>query len=155
MGEVLGNKVGRVIEVDCSANSIAWGRCLRVRILINVTKPLVRGMKVEFNGNTSVVIFRYEKLCDFYFICGKLDHVERDCLNLFTTDSEIARELRQFDPWLRANGLKGVSVEELSRGTKNQGKQRMDGQKDLMMDKMEVVGGEEFAIQVLQFDGEP
>lgn len=77
VGEVLGNKVGRVMEIDCSTNSIAWGKCLRVRVLINVTKPLVRGTKVEFNGNTSVVIFRYEKLCDFCYICGKLDHWKR------------------------------------------------------------------------------
>lgn len=39
VGELLGNKLGRVLEVDCASDSIAWGKCLRFR-----------GSSVEFNG---------------------------------------------------------------------------------------------------------
>lgn len=83
-----------MLEVDCSTNSIAWGRCLRVKVFLNVTKPLVRGTKVEFDGNVSIVIFLYEKLCEFCFICGKLDHVEKDCPCVFSNESDVVREMR-------------------------------------------------------------
>lgn len=85
-------------KIDCSTNSLAWGRCLRVRVLINVTKHLVRGTRIEFNGVESIVAFRYKKLCDFYFVCGKLNHVERDCPSLFANEFEIVKGKRQFEP---------------------------------------------------------
>lgn len=151
VGELLGNKVGRVIEVDCSANSIAWGRCLRVRVLINVTKPLARGTKVNFDGYSSVVIFCYEKLSDFCYICGTLDHVERDCPISFTNNFNSSRELRQFEPWLRADGLKVVPVEELYRSAKCRGKQVVNEQEDPAGERVEIPGGDAAAFQIMQY----
>lgn len=138
VGEVLGNKVGRVMEVDCSANSIAWVRCPRVRVLINVSKSLLRGTKINFEGNTSVVIFRYEKLLDFCYICGTLDHVEKDCPSTFINSLESMRGMRQYEPWLKADGFKNVPMEELTRGAKSRGKQVLEEQKDYMVTNMEI-----------------
>lgn len=76
-----------MLEVDCSTNALVWGKCLRARVLINVAKPLMRGSIVNFKGSSSKVIFRYEKLGDFCFICGKLDHVDRDCLSIFANET--------------------------------------------------------------------
>lgn len=78
--EVLGNIVGRV------------------RVLINITKPLLRSTKVNANGCSSVVFFGYEKLPDFCFICRLLDHIERDCPTLFTNNPESSCEMRQYEP---------------------------------------------------------
>lgn len=154
VGELLGNKIGRVIEVDCSANSIAWVRCLRVRVLLNVSRPLVRGTKIDFNGNVSVVIFRYEKLSDFCYICGKLDHIEKDCVLLYANSSEVSRDLRQYEPWLKADGFNNVNADELARGVKSRGKQVLEEPDANMNDNMEVAIGEDFAAQVLHFEGD-
>lgn len=78
-GEVLGSKIGKVLEIDCNDNSTAWGKCLRVRVLVDVTKSLARGSKVVFDGKSYVVVFRYEKLSEFCYVCRKLDHLDRDC----------------------------------------------------------------------------
>lgn len=51
-GEVLGSKIGKVMEIDCEDNSTAWGKCLRVRVMVDITKPLTRGSKVIFNGSS-------------------------------------------------------------------------------------------------------
>lgn len=48
-----------------------------------------------------------------------------------------------------------MSVEELEKGMKNRGKQTTDEQEDIMGDKIEAAVGEEFAIQVMQFEGDP
>lgn len=92
-----------------------------MRVLINVTKPLLRGTKVNFDGNTSVVLFHYEKLPDFYFVCGTLDHVEKDCPFMFINNLESMREMRQYEPWLKADGFKSVPLEELKRGARSRG----------------------------------
>lgn len=149
VGELLGSKIGRVLEVDCATNSLAWGRCLRVRVLLNVTKSLTRGTKIDFNGTTSVVIFWYEKLCDFCFICGKLDHLDRDCPSLFANEVNVVRGKRQYEAWLRAEGMKGVSAEEIGRSALNLANQDMQTNMQEKGDKMEVNNGEEFALQVL------
>lgn len=115
MGELIGSNIGRVLKVDCPPNSIAWGKCLRVRVLFNISRPLVRGSKIVFNGTTSVVIFLYEKFGDFCFVCGKLDHLDRDSPNLYFSDFNDPKEMHQFEAWLKAEGLKGISVDEVNK----------------------------------------
>lgn len=151
VGELIGSKIGRVLEVVCSSNSIAWGECLHVRVLINVTKPLVRGSRIDFNGMVSVVVFCYEKLGDFCFICGILDHLDRDCPNLYTNEIDAVRKKRQFDSWLRADGMRSVSIDELSRGIKNRNKRGELGQ-DMETEGNTVLSvGEGLTMQVMQY----
>lgn len=54
-------------------------------------------------------MFRYEKLGDFCFSCGKLDHLERNC------DFMFPGGLRYYGPWLRAYKLNPTSFEEATR----------------------------------------
>lgn len=108
VGELLGSKIGKVLEFDSSTKT-----CLRVRVLLNVSKPLVRGTKIEFDGATSIVLFRYEELGDFCYVCGKLDHVDRNCPTVYASEIDSVREKRQYGPWLKADGQKGISLEEL------------------------------------------
>lgn len=93
--------------------------------MIKGTKPLVRGTRVDFNGMQSIVIFRYEKLCDFCFVCGKLDRIDRDYPYVYVNESDIMREKRQFEPWLKVDGMKSVSLEEINRSIRSRGKQVM------------------------------
>lgn len=49
-GQAIGSKVGEVMAVDVSESGIHWGKYLRVRVKIDVTKKLVRGKKVMIEG---------------------------------------------------------------------------------------------------------
>lgn len=69
-----------------------------------------------------MIIFRYKKLCDFCFICGKLDHIDRDCPSAYTNESDFVCDKKQYDSWLKADSLKGVSLEEINMGIKSRGK---------------------------------
>lgn len=150
VGELIGNKIGRVLEVDCSANSIAWGKCLRVRVLLNVTKPLIRGSRVEFNGSLYVVIFRYEKLGDFCFAYDKLDHLYRDYPNLFTNTIDSVTQKRQFESWLKSDGTKAVSVDELGKNFKSGNQQTYNQEMDMQGDA-EASVGKGLAMQIMQY----
>uniref|UniRef100_A0A2N9F4Z0 Reverse transcriptase domain-containing protein n=1 Tax=Fagus sylvatica TaxID=28930 RepID=A0A2N9F4Z0_FAGSY len=48
MGEDIGQEIGRLIEVDVLVdNGVAWGRYLRIRVEIEIAKPLMRGCIIQ------------------------------------------------------------------------------------------------------------
>ena len=49
--------------------------------------------------------FRYERLSDFCYICGKLDHQEQDCDEVVRLKKEGKRANREYGAWLKAEGL--------------------------------------------------
>lgn len=151
VGELIGNRVGRVLEVDGPVNALTWCRCLRVRVLINVNNRLMRGSKVKFGGVSQYVLFRYEKLGDFCFVCGKLDHVEKECPVVFATEGGMGSLKKLYGPWLRADGMKGATVEEVGRGFGIRG-QVGEGTSREVEDRAEQVAAEEFAMQVMQIE---
>ncbi|KAM1743562.1 hypothetical protein ACFX12_013443 [Malus domestica] len=52
----------------------------RVRLLINTAKPLVNGCWLSRENNRDTwVEFRYERLQDFCYRCGHLNHVNNEC----------------------------------------------------------------------------
>lgn len=76
MGEIIGGQIGQVRRVDRDRE----GRCrdpfVRVRILIDFSKPLRRGMFVNLGAAAENIWidFKYERLADFCFSCGRVGH---------------------------------------------------------------------------------
>ncbi|KAL5851560.1 hypothetical protein ACOSQ3_006678 [Xanthoceras sorbifolium] len=79
IGVVLGSSLGEVKEVDMDANGNCWGRCLRVRILMDISKPLQRGLKALLgdDGEEISVLLCYERLPNFCYYCGRVGHLLR------------------------------------------------------------------------------
>lgn len=73
----VGDKVGRFLEADVDDNGWKIGRYLRIRVELDVTKPLRRGVVLKFGdkGIEDWFPFQYERLPDFCYICGRLEHV--------------------------------------------------------------------------------
>lgn len=46
---------------------------------IHLKKPLKRGKVVRFKEKNLRVYFKYERLSNFCFVCGKLGHQLKDC----------------------------------------------------------------------------
>ena len=73
--------VGRVDECALEDEKFEGCNFMRVRVAIDVTKPLCRGCKIALNGGSdSWVSFRYERLPNLCYWCGKLTHIDRECL---------------------------------------------------------------------------
>lgn len=72
MNQMVGEKVslvfGSLEMVDVDTNDIGWGKYLRVKVLIDRTKPFVRGLMVKFNEKNTWVTCKYERLPKFYFL---------------------------------------------------------------------------------------
>jgi hypothetical protein len=80
VGFKLGASVGKVEEVDTDKDEIGWGEFLRVKILIDLYKPLSRGCMLKFDGKSSLIGFKYEHLPKFCFHYGVICHGIEGCL---------------------------------------------------------------------------
>ncbi|XVF50447.1 hypothetical protein PTKIN_Ptkin04bG0101000 [Pterospermum kingtungense] len=95
------------------------GKYLRARVLLNVTKPLVRGkMITNANGVRKLIKFQYERMPDFCYICGMLDHQESDCPTAITYIKEGCKLEKAFEPWLRAESANFMSSIMHVKGSK-------------------------------------
>ncbi|XP_059458415.1 uncharacterized protein LOC132188014 [Corylus avellana] len=102
VGQKLGATVGEVVEVDTNDDGMGWGEFLRVRIKVNVSKPLAKGRTLKVRGQAIWIAFQYERIPRFCFSCGVISHGRSGC-------QEGARKIMhgdefemQFGPWLRA-----------------------------------------------------
>ncbi|PON84033.1 Zinc knuckle CX2CX4HX4C [Trema orientale] len=84
-----------------------WGRSFRIKVEVELGKPLLAGffLKNEF-GVPQWIQLKYEKLGNFYYKCGLIDHEEKDCCPstpAMVCDSS-GRKVQLYGHW-----LKGVS----------------------------------------------
>ena len=110
---MIGSSIGEVLEVE--SDGILWDRSARVKLLLNITKPLRRILKVRNSKGLVVMVeIKYERLPIFCYVCGVLGHMERDC-----TDGveEEGREEKQWGAWLKASPRRGglKKQEEVNR----------------------------------------
>lgn len=80
VGKHLGNFFGSFMDYDPRNNTSIWRESTRLRIKLDVRKPLERKKKkCRKDGTECVVQCKYERLGDFCFTCGMLTHTERFC----------------------------------------------------------------------------
>lgn len=74
---------------------------MRVRVTIDLSRPLKRRMKIRQSGDAWYwITFKYENVPTFCFICGVLGPSDKLCSQLFVTpEHEI---LKPYGAWMRA-----------------------------------------------------
>lgn len=84
-----GNFIGEFLDFDGKDLSRGYTGVMRVRVRIDVRKPLKRKKRITLpNGSLTYVTFAYEKLTLFCFLCGKLGHVESFCPNRILQENQ-------------------------------------------------------------------
>ncbi|XP_074363518.1 uncharacterized protein LOC141704100 [Apium graveolens] len=97
----IGNSVGVVVKTDPLNMQGLWKPYMRVRVTMDIGKPLKRRMKLKREGDTwSWINFKYERLSTFCFVCGLLGHSERDCDIVYANPEKVID--RAYGVWLRA-----------------------------------------------------
>jgi hypothetical protein len=87
VGQAIGRFLGELKEYD-HRNSVQ-STYMRLKVRINVNKPLQQSWKVRVNeGNYVQIIFKYEKLGIFCYLCGLLGHTDKNCPKLFDMDHD-------------------------------------------------------------------
>ncbi|KAJ4723314.1 Zinc knuckle CX2CX4HX4C [Melia azedarach] len=104
---LLDSKIWFVEDIDSDPNGSCFGKFLRVRISIDITKPLRRGIKIKLQveEECTVLPLLYERLPDFCFYCGCIGHVFRECTSSSPHVMSMTVKDKQFEygPWLRAS----------------------------------------------------
>lgn len=97
----VGNQMGRFV-CSCPSNfKGVWREYMRIRVTLDLSKPLKRKMKLRKSGNEWFwITFKYENVPTFCFICGILGHSEKYCSQLFEkAENEITKP---YGTWMRA-----------------------------------------------------
>ncbi|GLT30979.1 hypothetical protein SLA2020_057490 [Shorea laevis] len=77
---VLGQSIGGVVAIDAGEGRPWSMDYLKEKVEVDVRRPLVRGCRVLLEDGSSIwVSFRYERLFNFCYTFGLLDHVEWNC----------------------------------------------------------------------------
>ena len=79
VGRKIGGTMGEVEEVDVNDEGVGWGEYLRVRVLLDLSKPLSRGRMLRLGGNKTWAYFQYEKIPKFCFKCSTIRHGKNSC----------------------------------------------------------------------------
>lgn len=97
----LGNFFGEFLEYDNKNNTSIWRESMRIKIKIDVRRPLKRMKKItRRNGTNVVVTCKYERLGDFCFTCGIVSHTDRYCRKFLDKKDESVT--KEWGSWLRA-----------------------------------------------------
>lgn len=98
-GMLIGNRIGRALAVDAEEDGSAIGGFLRIKVKIDIRKPLMRGILLEGEEGEEDgwCPIRYEFIPNFCYGCGRLGHVEKEC------DACVEEVVgsKQYGEWLR------------------------------------------------------
>ena len=104
VGELIGNAMGRHIETEVTEDGVGWGKYLRVKTRIDISKPLLRKKRIAFEEiNPLWVSFKYERLPLFCHACGIIGHGEKECVIRRNQQEQGGVGTLQYGAWLRAD----------------------------------------------------
>lgn len=94
----IGLSLGEFVSTDVAGEGGRWGRCLRIWVILNLTKPLEHGHTLHVAWKTYWANFKYEKLPLLCFSCGRIIHGPSGCPEQKLTGGEA-----WWGVWLRAD----------------------------------------------------
>ncbi|KAH7842462.1 hypothetical protein Vadar_005596 [Vaccinium darrowii] len=81
--EIIGRRIGNLLGIEaCSDGLLLHRSFLRVRVEINLSQPLPKGFwlkKKHADGKDLWISYKYERLSDFCYDCGRIGHENKSC----------------------------------------------------------------------------
>ena len=94
--------VGQIIHLNNPVET-KGGNFMRTQVGLDVTLSLCRGRVVSLeNGKKTWITFKYERLPNICYWCGRLDHNDRDCEIWLESEGSLTENQKQFGPSLHA-----------------------------------------------------
>lgn len=92
-------------EYDCGHRGHGWSENLRVRVTLDISRPLRRAIKVNIDGslNGCWSQIKYERLPELCSFCGIIGHGVKDCTVIFKQSSSSTLRM-QYGQWMHYTG---------------------------------------------------
>ncbi|KAK2641854.1 hypothetical protein Ddye_023617 [Dipteronia dyeriana] len=99
----LAEQIGVTVKIP-SESKECWGKYMRVKVCLDISKPLKRWLRLKLGKTDEVTMvgLRYERLPDFCYACGRIGHGMKECLDEDAKSVAIEGSSTKFGPWLRA-----------------------------------------------------
>ncbi|MBA0834062.1 hypothetical protein Goarm_006449, partial [Gossypium armourianum] len=98
----VGNALGELIAIDWKDCFGGWAEFMRLKVKIDVSKPLRRVVKlVDKEGMETIRVIKYELLPDFRYVCGLIGHSIKTCKNK-VEGVGLNKQNLHYGSWLRA-----------------------------------------------------
>lgn len=105
-GKKIGCCLGTVKDVLVVELSRSEERYINIQVVLDLTKPLLRGTMLKYKQIDIWVEFKYEQLPIFYYYCGRVGHNKKMCLKRQHYVEKNCVVADQFGGWLRARNPK-------------------------------------------------
>lgn len=101
LSEKIVKSIGNFVKTDPLNMNGFWKPYVKVRVTMDISKPLKGKMKLKREGGSwNWINFKYERLSMFYFVCGLLGHSDRDCEVVYANPGKAIDQA--YGVWLRA-----------------------------------------------------
>ena len=101
--DAIGRSLGTPLLMIDTESEGGKGNYLRVRVRIDITKPLHRVRKVWSKGSViGCENLKYKRLPNFYYWCGLVSHDARDCERWIRNKGSLKKSDQNFGDWIRA-----------------------------------------------------
>ena len=101
----IGDSLGDVNK-SVNVSNMIGGNFMRIRVLIDITRPLCRGRIISLSNNDDRFIsFKYERLLNICYWCGLVSHYEKECSLWLSSKRSLNADDQQFGPWIRATQI--------------------------------------------------
>lgn len=108
-GEIIGKRFARLLGIEAISDGLLLQRSfLRVRVEVNLTQPLPKGFWLRRKNPTSNdlwIAYKYERLSDFCYACGRIGHENNNCKFIPREDGLVSG----YGPELRTGSVRGPS----------------------------------------------
>ncbi|KAL5762916.1 hypothetical protein ACOSP7_019180 [Xanthoceras sorbifolium] len=104
VARLIAEEVGTIVDFPIDSKDL-WGKFLRIKVSIDITKPLKRGIRMRLENFDTMItaLIKYERLPDFCYGCGFIGHSFRECHISEVRKSIMEGAEPKFRVWLRAS----------------------------------------------------
>ena len=98
----IGSTSGILEQVEDVGEGHSKGSFMRIRVIFDIRQPLCRGRKVALGGMGECwVSFRYERLTNFCYWCGRITHGEKDCEIWLRSRGSLSTDQQPYGAWMK------------------------------------------------------
>ncbi|XP_060673331.1 uncharacterized protein LOC132803803 [Ziziphus jujuba] len=93
-----------------SRTNIIGMKYMRLQVEVDTSKPLLKGFFQKVGNGGSWIKFAYERLAEFCYNCGKLEHGKGICTE--PPSAEQSSEENSYGPWMRAKATASTAIND-------------------------------------------